>query len=109
MVRRKNAANAAAEVAKAAAKAVHAAKVASVLVHFTTTYTLQLSRLDAFQQLCTDLDVSVGTSLTQCKKVLDSSFPILYEPHADSFVCRTSRMPTSTSTTSCACSRPEAT
>jgi hypothetical protein len=59
------------KAAKAAAIAIHAVKVASVLVHFDTTYDVKVNRLAAFQQLCADLDVEIGTSLTQCKKVLD--------------------------------------
>ncbi|KAM0695665.1 hypothetical protein Q7P36_004147 [Cladosporium allicinum] len=68
MVKRKNAAKAAVKAAKIAAKAAHEAKVASIILHFDTTYTAKLGRLAAFQQLCTDLDVDVGTSLKQCKE-----------------------------------------
>lgn len=50
-------------------------KVASILLHFDTTYTADLGRLAVFQQLCKDLDVVVGRSLTQCKKVLEFSTP----------------------------------
>jgi hypothetical protein len=57
------------KAAKAAAIAAHAVEVAGVLVHFDTTYDVKVNRLAAFQQLCMDLDVEVGTSLTQCKKV----------------------------------------
>jgi hypothetical protein len=53
--------------AKAAAKE---AKIASILLHFDDTYTAKHGRLAAFQQLCKDLDVDVGTSLKQCKQVL---------------------------------------
>lgn len=47
----------------------NARKVANVVTHFTNTYTYDDGRLLAFQTLCRDLRVSVGTSLTQCKKV----------------------------------------
>jgi len=50
-------------------------KIASILLYFNTEYSAHLGRLPAFQQLCEDLDVEVGTSLTQCKKVL--YFPLL--------------------------------
>lgn len=55
--------------AKAAVKAKHEAEVANIILHFDETYISNPSRLAAFQQLCRDLEVEVGTSLTQCKKV----------------------------------------
>jgi len=53
------------------AKRNNKAKFADVVIYFTTTYGTDLDRLIAFQQLCRDLEVEVGTSLSQCKKVLD--------------------------------------
>ena len=79
MVKRKNAAKAAVKAAKIAAKAAHEAKVASIILHFDTTYTAKLGRLAAFQQLCTDLDVDVGTSLKQCKEVRTDSRCLFYD------------------------------
>lgn len=70
--------------ADAAAKAAHEANVANIILHFDTTYISNLSRLAAFQQLCKDLDVEVGTSLKQCTKVI--SVPLVFKwPHTDSF------------------------
>jgi hypothetical protein len=74
-----------AEPADAVAKAAHEAAVANIILHFDTTYISNPSRLGAFQQLCKDLDVEVGASLKQCKKVF--SVPLIAQwPHADSFV-----------------------
>jgi hypothetical protein len=56
--------------AKAAAKAAKEAKIASIIIHFDTTYSAKHDRLAAFQQLCGDLEVDIGTSLTQCKQVI---------------------------------------
>ena len=94
------------KAAKAAAIAAHVLEVASVLVHFDTTYDVKLNRLAAFQQLCVDLDVEVGTSLTQCKKVTRFLSPSSTN-HMLTICCRTSRKPTSTSSTSSACRRLE--
>jgi hypothetical protein len=46
-----------------------AKKVESVLLHFTTTFNSTSSLLESFQKLCRDLEVDVGASRTQCKKV----------------------------------------
>jgi hypothetical protein len=46
-----------------------AKKADSVLSHFTTTFTGTSSLLESFQKLCRDLEVDVGTSRTQCKRV----------------------------------------
>lgn len=43
--------------------------VDDITAHFASTYISSKGRLDAFQQLCADLDVAIGTSITQCKKV----------------------------------------
>lgn len=40
-----------------------------ITAHFASTYISSNGRLAAFQQLCADLDVAIGTSITQCKKV----------------------------------------
>jgi hypothetical protein len=80
------------KAAKAAAIAAHALEVAGVLVHFDTAYDFKTNRLTAFQQLCVDLDVEVGTSLTQCKKVTRFSSPSPTN-HMLTICCRTSRKP----------------
>jgi hypothetical protein len=92
------------KAAKAAAIAAHALEVAGVLVHFDTAYDFKTNRLTAFQQLCVDLDVEVGTSLTQCKKVTRFSSPSPTN-HMLTICCRTSRKLASTSSTSSTCSR----
>ena len=65
MVKRKN------KAAMAAAKAAHEARVANIILHFDTTYTYndKLGLLAAFQKLCADLNVDVGTTLKLCKEV----------------------------------------
>jgi hypothetical protein len=51
----------------------HEAAVQNIINHFATTYISSGDdRLSAFQDLCKDLDVEVGASLTQCKKVTSS-------------------------------------
>lgn len=54
-------------------KAKHEAAVEDIINHFATTYiSTGNDRLSAFQDLCRDLDVEVGTGIKKCKKV---SFP----------------------------------
>jgi hypothetical protein len=54
----------------AAAKKKHEAAVEDIIHHFAATYiSTGNHRLSAFQQLCEDLDVEVGTSITNCKQV----------------------------------------
>jgi hypothetical protein len=47
----------------------HTAAVAAITAHFSSTYISGNGRLAAYQQLCRDLDVDVGSSIIQCKKV----------------------------------------
>jgi hypothetical protein len=47
----------------------HTAAVAAITAHFSNTYISGNGRLAAYQQLCRDLDVDVGSSIVQCKKV----------------------------------------
>ena len=49
--------------------AEHEAAVAAITAHFSTTYISGNGRLAAYQQLCRDLDVDVGASIIQCKRV----------------------------------------
>jgi hypothetical protein len=120
MVKRKNAADAAAQAGKKAATAAHEANIANIILHFDATYISGSGRLAAFQQLCRDLDVEVGTSLKQCKKVpnvpLHSTQPRTNnlplhstQPRTNNLSNRTSTKLTSTSTTSSVFSRPKAT
>lgn len=46
--------------------------VDDITAHFASTYISGNGRLAAFQKLCADLRVDVGTSITQCKKVKTS-------------------------------------
>jgi ribosomal protein S11 len=108
MVKRKNAADAAAQAGKKAATAAHEANIANIILHFDATYISGSGRLAAFQQLCRDLDVEVGTSLKQCKKV--PNVPLhSTQPRTNNLSNRTSTKLTSTSTTSSVFSRPKAT
>lgn len=50
------------------AKKEHEAAVEDIVNHFAQTY-ISKDHLAAFQQLCEDLDVEVGTSLKKCKQV----------------------------------------
>jgi hypothetical protein len=47
----------------------YTAAVAAITAHFSNTYISSNGRLAAYQQLCRDLDVDVGSSIIQCKKV----------------------------------------
>jgi len=47
----------------------HSLSIAAVTTHFSNTYISSNGRLAAYQQLCRDLCVDVGTSINQCKKV----------------------------------------
>lgn len=47
----------------------YTAAVAAITTHFSNTYISGNGRLAAYQQLCRDLDVDVGSSIIQCKKV----------------------------------------
>jgi hypothetical protein len=47
----------------------YTAAVAAITAHFSNTYISGNGRLAAYQQLCRDLDVDVGSSIIQCKKV----------------------------------------
>lgn len=49
--------------------AEHEAAVAAITAHFSDTYISGNGRLAAYQQLCRDLDVDVGASIIQCKRV----------------------------------------
>lgn len=51
------------------AKKDYIAAVAAITTHFSNTYISGNGRLAAYQQLCRDLDVDVGSSIIQCKKV----------------------------------------
>ena len=46
--------------------------VAAITAHFSNTYISGNGRLAAYQQLCRDLKVDVGSSIIQCKKVRSS-------------------------------------
>lgn len=50
------------------AKKEHEVAVEDIVNHFAQTY-ISYDRLAAFQQLCRDLDVEVGTGITKCKQV----------------------------------------
>lgn len=55
------------------AKEEHDAAVENIITHFATTYiSADSDRLSSFQDLCEDLDVPVGDSLTQCRKVIST-------------------------------------
>ncbi|KAM0705865.1 hypothetical protein Q7P35_007225 [Cladosporium inversicolor] len=47
----------------------HSAAIAAITAHFCSTYISGNGRLAAYQQLCRDLDVDVGSSIIQCKRV----------------------------------------
>ena len=48
--------------------AEHDAAVDDIVNHFAQTY-ISNDRLAAFQQLCRDLDVEVGSGIKKCKEV----------------------------------------
>ena len=49
----------------------HAAAVTDIVAYFAESYVpAKNDRLSAFQTLCEDLDVEIGTSIKKCKKVL---------------------------------------
>jgi hypothetical protein len=49
----------------------HAAAVTEIVAYFAESHVLAKNdRLSAFQTLCKDLDVEIGTSINRCKKVL---------------------------------------
>jgi len=51
------------------AKEEHDAAVEDIVAHFAQTY-ISDDRLAAFQQLCRDLDVEVGTGIKKCREVI---------------------------------------
>ena len=56
-----------------AEKKEYEAAVENIITHFAATYiSTGNRRLSAFQQLCEDLDVEVGTILKKCKQVSQS-------------------------------------
>lgn len=44
-------------------------RIAAIVAHFEEHYESKPSKLQAYQKLCEDLGVEVGTSITQCRKV----------------------------------------
>jgi hypothetical protein len=48
----------------------------SVVSHFDEAYGKDVSKIEAWQQLCRDVEVEVGPSIPQCKKVIHS--PAIY-------------------------------
>ena len=52
----------------AKAKEEHDAAVEDIVTHFAQTYIFN-DRLSAFQQLCRDLDVEVGSGIKKCREV----------------------------------------
>jgi hypothetical protein len=55
---------------KKSAAQKHEAAVQNIINHFATTYISSGNdRLSAFQDLCRDLEVEVGTGIKKCKQV----------------------------------------
>ncbi|KAF7184962.1 hypothetical protein HII31_13585 [Pseudocercospora fuligena] len=55
-------------------KAARECRVNAIVAHFEEHYESKPSKLQAYQKLCEDLGVDVGTSITQCRKILNSVF-----------------------------------
>jgi hypothetical protein len=52
---------------------VYLARLA-VVDHFDQAYGKNVTRIEAWQELCRDVGAEVGKSITQCKKVSGSSY-----------------------------------
>ena len=65
--------------AKAAKElAIYLARLA-VVSHFDEAYGKDVSKIEAWQQLCRDIEVEVGASINQCKKVTPPLSPTYIE------------------------------